>query len=144
MHDDLLSDDVLQDPVVGRGRASDVVFGLEAIDRHDHGEARDGGPGGRNRTDGTRHDLDVQSPIRQARQDDIQFPEAHQRLAANERHVDGPMTVHERQNAVDEGLSLEVSDLPKRHAAPQMLVAIGVATWAAQRALPGDFDRERR
>jgi hypothetical protein len=34
MNHDLVADDVLQDAVVGRRRAADVVLRLEAVDRH--------------------------------------------------------------------------------------------------------------
>ena len=44
VHRDLVSDDVLEDAVVGGGRSPHVVLGLEAVDRDDDLEPPESGP----------------------------------------------------------------------------------------------------
>ena len=46
-------------------------------------------------------------------------------------------------HAVDELLALEVAHLAQRHLAAEVIVAVRIAAGAAQRALPGDLDRQR-
>ena len=44
-----------------------------------------------------------------ARQQDVELTETHERLAADERHVQRPVLLDEADHAVDERLSLEVA-----------------------------------
>jgi hypothetical protein len=55
--------------------------------------------------------------------------------------MDRPVPVDELEESCDELVSLEVGELTKRDAAAEMLVAVGIAARAAQRALTSDFDR---
>ncbi len=68
---------------------------------------------------------------------------AHQRFAADDRHVQRPVPIDEGEHVVDQFLSLEVAHLAQRDLAAEMFVAVGVAAGAAQRALACDFDRQR-
>src|SRR6187401_2714722 len=54
------------------------------------------------------------------------------------------MVIDEPEDPVDELLSLVVAHFTKRDVTAEMIVAVGVATWAAERAFAGDFDREGR
>lgn len=57
VHGDLMLHDVLEDPVVRRGRATLVVLGLQAVNRHDNLEASQSGPLARDRAHGARDEL---------------------------------------------------------------------------------------
>ena len=115
---------------------------LQAVDRDDDLQPRNPGPLRGNRPDRARHELGVDAAFRQTRQDLLQLAIAHQRLAADDRHVQRLVLVDERQEPIDELLTLVVADLSERDVAAEMLVAVGVASRAAQRALAGDFDRQ--
>ena len=91
-----------------------------------------------------RDELHVNVAGRQKRQNRIQLAIAHERLAADDRDVERPMTIDERHDAVDERLPFEIADFPEREIAAEVIVAVGIATGAAQRALTGDFDRQKR
>ena len=75
-------------------------------------------------------------------QDLVQLPEADQRLAADDRDVDRLLLVDDREDAVDQFLAFVVGDLAKRDVAAEVLVTVGVAARAAQRAFARDLDRQ--
>ena len=54
------------------------------------------------------------------------------------------MAIDQLDDAVDERLTLEVPYLPQRDVAAEMVVAVSVAAWAAQRALARNLDGKRR
>jgi hypothetical protein len=87
VHRDLVPGDVLLNAIVGRRRAPHVVFGLQAIDRHHDLQTPDLCELGRNRTHRAGHQLRVDAAVGEQRQDLLQFAIAHQRLAADDRHV---------------------------------------------------------
>src|SRR5262249_47983399 len=138
----LVSDDVLEDPVVGGGCAPDAVLWLQAVNRDDDRESAQAVPRGRDLTDGTRHELGVDAAGREPRQQLVELAVAHDGLAAHDREVQRAMLVDKRHDAVDEGLALEVADLAQRDVAAEMVVAVRVATGAMERALSSDFNRE--
>ena len=72
----------------------------------------------------------------------VQLAVAHERFAADDRDVQRAVAIDERDDAVDQFLSFEIADLAQREIAAEMIVAVGVAAGAAQRALAGDFDGE--
>ncbi len=76
-------------------------------------------------------------------QDRRQLAIAHQRFAADDRDVQRPMFVDEREHAVDQLLAFEVANFAKGEVAAEMIVAVGVATGTAQRTLAGDLDGKR-
>ena len=67
------------------------------------------------------------------RQQHVEFAEAHERFAPDDRELDRAVPRDEIEHAVDEGLALEVGELPKHDAAAEMIVAVGVAARAAER-----------
>ena len=48
------------------------------------------------------------------------------------------------EDAVDQVVALQVADLPKRDASPEVFSAVGVTPWAPQRAFAGQFNRQIR
>ena len=98
----------------------------------------------RYRPDGAGHQLCVDTPLCKLRQDMVELAKPDERLAPDDREVQGAMPIDEPHHAVDERLSLQIPDIPQGHAAPEMVVAVGVAAGAAERTFPSDFDRERR
>src|SRR5262249_36822442 len=65
---DLVSSDVLQDPIVGRWRPSHIVLRLEPIDRDDNLQAPQAGPLDRNRPHRARDELRMDALRRKLRQ----------------------------------------------------------------------------
>ena len=76
------------------------------------------------------------------RQNDVQLAETDQRLAADDRDVNRVFFVDDRQDAIDQFLSLEIGDLAQRDVTAEVLVAVGVTAGAAKRAFPRDLDRQ--
>ena len=101
MHHDPLPDDVLQDAIVGGGRAAHVVLGRQPVDRHDQREPRNRRPGLRDRAHGARDDLHVEPHRRQLRQEHVELAETDEGLAADEGEVHRAVPGDERQDAVD-------------------------------------------
>jgi hypothetical protein len=60
----------------------------------------------------------VDAPVGETRKDDVEFAEPYERFAADEGHVHGTMPIDEGQDAVDERLALEITDIAERDAAP--------------------------
>src|SRR5205823_12107660 len=141
---DLVPLDVLEDAVVSRGRPPLVVLGLQAVDRDDDREAEEAVPVLRNLADGARHELGVDAALRKLRQDHVELAVADERLAADDRDVERPLTVDQREELVNELLPLEVAHLTQRHAAAEMIVAVGVAARTPQRALACDLNGKSR
>src|SRR5690606_14507901 len=100
---------------------------------------RDGRPGLRDRAHRARHDLRVDAHGRQPWQQHVELPEAHQRLTADERQVDGAVLAHGIEDAVDERLALEIGELAQRDLTSEVVVAVRVAARTTQRTLARDF-----
>ena len=54
------------------------------------------------------------------------------------------MTIGQGEHAVNQLLTLEVAHLTQRDLAAEMIVAVGIAAWAMQRALTRDLDGKSR
>lgn len=80
----------------------------------------------------------------QGRENAVQFAMADHRFPADQGDVQGLVLAHKAQYAIDQLISAEVIEFAQRDAAAEMRIAIGVASRAAQRALPGDLDRQHR
>ena len=52
------------------------------------------------------------------------------------------MFVDEREHAVDERLTFQIPDIAERDGAAEVIVAVGVAARATERAFARDFNRE--
>ena len=127
------------------GVAADVVLWLQAVNRDDDvTDADQLGPLLRDLPHGARDELHVDAALRQQRQQRVQLAVADERLAADDRHVKRPVPIDQVDHAVDQLLTLEVAHLAQREVAAEMIVAIGVAAGAVQRAFARDFDRQRR
>src|SRR5262245_54109636 len=144
MNGDLMSGDVLQDPIVGRGRAANIVLRLQPIDRHDNRQAIDGAELRWNLADSARHELNVDAARRQDRQQRLKFAIAHEGFAADDRQVERLEAIDDTEHAVDERLAFEIAHLAERHAAAEMFVVIRVAAGTAERTLAGDLDGKSR
>jgi hypothetical protein len=68
---------------------------------------------------------------------------AHQRIAADDRQMQGLFAVDDLQDFVDQFLAFEIAELPQIGTAAQMSVVICVTTRAAQRTLASYLNRER-
>jgi hypothetical protein len=108
--------------------------------RHDDLEPPDVGPCPRDRPNGARDDLGVNSHRAQLRQHLVELPEPDQRFAADERELHGTMPPRECEEAVHQRLAFEVGELAQHLSTAQMGVAICVATRAAQGALAGNLN----
>src|SRR5262249_10539680 len=87
MDRDLVALDVPKNPAVRGGRSARIVFRLEAVDRHDDHQLGQPAPFARDLADRARHELDVNVPAGERRQDLVQLAVADQRLAADDRDV---------------------------------------------------------
>jgi hypothetical protein len=76
------------------------------------------------------------------RQQRIELAVPHQRLAADQRHVQRLQPLDDLDDAVDERAALAIRQRAQRVAAAEMLIAVRVTTRTAERALAGDFDGE--
>ena len=72
----------------------------------------------------------------------LELAEPHERLAADDRQMQRPMASDDVEDAVDQFLSLEVRELTQDDVAAEVLIAVGVAARAPQRALARDLDRQ--
>jgi hypothetical protein len=57
--------------------------------------------------------------------------------------VEGLEALDYFEDAVDQGLAFAISEGAEVDAATEMSIVVGVASGAAERALTGDFDRQR-
>ena len=73
-------------------------------------------------------------------QDLVEFFAAHQRLAADQRHVHGPVLLDEIHNPPDEFLPAKIAEVAQVGRAAQVLLVVGIASRAAQRTFLGDLD----
>ena len=120
------------------------MLGLQAVDRDDDRQPFDVAPLGGNLAHGARHELHVNPARGKQRQDRVQLAIADERFAADDRHVQRLVPIDQRDDAVDELLALEVADLPQRDLAAEVIVAVGVAAGASQRAFARDLDGKGR
>ena len=141
---DLMPFDVLEDAIVGRGRAAHVVFRLEAIDRHDELQPVQPLPLAWNGSNGARHELRVYASFGHLRQDRVEFLVSDQRLASHDRDVQRPEAIDERHESRDQLVAFVIGQPSERDVATEMLIAVGVATRTSQRALLRDLDRDVR
>src|SRR5215813_11795940 len=84
---DVMTGDVLEDPVIGGWPAADVVLGLEAIDGYNKVEPGNVRPFLRDFPKSTGHHLDMDSPPGQEGQQDAKLAKSHQGIATNKRKV---------------------------------------------------------
>ena len=107
VHGDLVPRDVLEDAIVGRRRAPHVVLRLQAVDRHHQLQTAQRRPFSRDRAHGARHELCVNAAPGKLGQDPAELAIAHQRLAADDRHVQGLVTIDQRHETADELVALD-------------------------------------
>ena len=142
MHGDLVPFDVLQDPVVGGGRAPDIVLGLQSVDRYHDLKAPESDPLGGDRPHGTGHELRVNIAFRELGKDLAKLAISHERLAADDRDVKRLVAIDHRHEAADQFVALVVGEAAKRHATAEMFVAVRVTARAPQWTFASDFDRK--
>jgi hypothetical protein len=56
----------------------------------------------------------------------------------------GPMQTDEGQDAIDQRVSMKISELTQRHVAAKMLILIRITTRTVERAFARDFDGQHR
>ena len=137
---DLMPLDVLEDAFVGRRRAANVVFGLETIDRDDDLQPVQPLPLAWNGSNGAGHQLRVYASFGHLRQNLVEFPVPDQRLASDDRDMQRPEAIDEREESRDQLVALVIGQPSEGDVAAEVLIAVGVATRASQRALLGDLD----
>ena len=59
----------------------------------------------------------MDAALGQLREDHPELAVAHERLAADDRDVQGAVSIHDRHELVDQLLALEVAHFAQRHAA---------------------------
>src|SRR5688572_7199902 len=142
MHRDLVTLDVLQNARVGGGLTAGVMFRLQPVDGDADLQAPQRRPREWNGPHRAGHDLDEEAAIGELRQNDIELAIPHQRFPANQRNMQWAQPIDELEDAVNERRTLAIAESAQRLGAAQMLVAIGVAARAAERAFACDFNRE--
>src|SRR6202022_1912380 len=65
-----------------------------------------------------------------------------QRFAADDGDVKRTVLADQRENALDQFLSLEIADLTQRSFAAEMVVAVRIAARTLERTFAGDLDRQ--
>jgi hypothetical protein len=85
----------------------------------------------------------MDSAIQQERHHRLQLAIPDQGIATHDGQMQGPNAVDQGQNSIDKLLTLAVGQAAQGCAAPQVRIVIGVASWALQRTLAGNLDRER-
>jgi hypothetical protein len=88
--------------------------------------------------------LDVDAALEQEGDHGFDFAIADEGVAADEGEVEGFEAVDDFEDAIDEGLALAVGEAAEGGAAAEVAVVIGVTARAAERALLGDFNGQRR
>src|SRR4029453_3784889 len=86
----------------------------------------------------------MDAPLCKQWQDRAQLLVAHERFAADDRHMQRSMTIDEIDHAVDQRLPLDVACLAKVGVPAEMIVAVRITSRTAKRTLACDLDRERR
>src|SRR4029453_12435469 len=123
---------------------SNIVLRLQAVDRDDDLEPPQPGPFNRDRPDRARHDLRMDSALRELRKNLSKVAIADEWFAPDNRHVNRAMPIDERHEPLDELVTLVVVEPAQRDVAAKMLVAVRVAAGATKRALARDLDRDVR
>ena len=78
------------------------------------------------------------------RQDLSELAVANQRFTTDDRHVERPVAIDERHEALHELVALVVVQASQRDVAAEMIVAVGVAAGTTERTLARDLDRDVR
>jgi hypothetical protein len=120
------------------------VIGLQAVNRDDQVQRIDLRPLRRDRTNGAGDELDFDAHLIQSRQQNVQFAEPHQRLAAHDREVERPAPSNQRQHAVNQLLAFVIGQRAQRPAISEVFGLVSVTPRTSQWALAGDLDRQHR
>ncbi len=78
------------------------------------------------------------------RENAAEFLVTDERLAADERNVNGLVLADEIDDTVDESVAMEIVKLAKCGFAAEVRVAIGVTAGTGERTFASDFDGEHR
>ena len=95
------------------------MFRLQAVDGYGNLQSIDRAPRRRDGPHRARDDLRVDAARRELRQNRVELAIPHERLAADDRHVEWTMSIDEREDALDERLTFEVRELTQRRFAAQ-------------------------
>jgi hypothetical protein len=140
----LASSNVCENAFVNSGFAPNIVMFRQTINGHANDDTRNPHPFfwyGNDRT------CDQQSEnvhLAERREDAIQFSAPHERFSANQRDVTRPMFPHQSQNAFDQRIPPQITQLSQSDFTSQVGIAIGVTAWTPQRTLSSDFDGKYR
>jgi hypothetical protein len=125
MDRELMSGDVLEDPIVGRRRPANVMLGLLAVHRHTDLQPFHPGPPGRDRPDRARHDLGMDAHARQDRKQRVELANAFGELTdAAEQRVRFEIAMAEKQRIHNESYPVDDDFLDALARMPQ---ASGIA-----------------
>jgi hypothetical protein len=103
--------DVLKDAFIGSWFAPRIVLWLEAVDRYHNIQFLKCRPVAGDDPESTRDDLRVDAALLYLRQQQLEFPIPHQRIAADKRHVNRFVFIDERKHSRDQLISLEIRKL---------------------------------
>jgi hypothetical protein len=106
-----MATDVAKDSLVGGWGPTSVVLRLQAVDRYDESEAAGATPLEGNGSHRAGHDLGVNSPPLQCRQEFRDFPPTDQWLPAHERQVKWTVKINQREDSSDQLLPFEIAEL---------------------------------
>jgi hypothetical protein len=110
---------------VGCGRPPEIVLGLQSVDRYHDIQMWQCRPASRKGTKGAGHNLHVDSTIEQKRDQDLQFAIPNQRIASDDRQMQGPQAVDYLKHTIGEFLSLAIVQAAQCYAASEMSVING-------------------
>jgi hypothetical protein len=115
---DLLASDILQNPIV-RGRStSQVVLPLQTIDGYDDVQAGECYPRWRQLAERAGYNLEMKSTIKEQRNHDLELLIPNQRVATNNRKMQGLEAVNRLDNAIDQLLAFAIAETSQSHPAP--------------------------
>ncbi len=101
VNDNLMARDMLQDALVGRRRPPHIVFRLQPVDRNGQNEPRNRRPLSGDLPHGARDELRDHPTGRQVRENRVQLPITNEWFSADNRDVEGSISVDDPQHAVD-------------------------------------------
>jgi hypothetical protein len=137
------SSDVLKYALVGGWFSAFVVIFGEAVDGDGDAQAGDFHPVGRDGDDAAGHDHGEDFHCAEHGKNAVELAMADHGLASDQGDVHWAMAAYEIEDALDEGIAAEVSELAQRGLAAEMIVAVRVTAGTGEWTLARDLDGEQ-
>jgi hypothetical protein len=109
-----MAGNVLKYPLVSSGLSSQVVIGLKTVYRDHKVKLMYARPFGGYLPHRARYKLHLDTHTAQLGQNMVELSEAHERLAAYNRYMNGPVAPRKRQHALNQSISLVIRKRAQR------------------------------